>query len=67
MVKRKSKKTIVPPIIHPEYCGRIAFAKLTTGLERRYKALVQEKKATGELTDEEKIKYGIKIEKPLNK
>ncbi len=62
-LKENPKKTIVPPIIHPEYCGRIAFAKLTAGLERRYKALVQEKKATGELTDEEKIKYGIKIEK----
>jgi len=62
-LKENPKKTIVPPIIHPEYCGRIAFSKLTTTFEKEYKHLVQEKKATGELTDEEKIKYGIKIEK----
>lgn len=62
-LKENPKKTFVPPIIHPEYCGRIAFSKLTAELERRYKKLVESKKATGELTDEEKIKYGIKIEK----
>jgi hypothetical protein len=65
--KENPKKTIVPPIIHPEYVGRIAFAKLTAGLERRYKELVYKKKATGDLTDEEKKKYGIVVEtKPEN-
>lgn len=62
-LKENPKKTIVPPVIHPEYCGRIAFSKLTAGLERRYKKLVEEKKATGELSDEEKIRYGIEIVK----
>lgn len=62
-LKENPKKTFVPPVIHPEYCGRIAFAKLQTTNEKRYKRLVEQKKATGELTDEEKIKYGIKIEK----
>ena len=62
-IKENPKKTMVPPIIHPEYCGRIAFNKLTAGLERRYKKLVEEKKATGELSDEEKVKYGIEIVK----
>jgi energy-coupling factor transporter ATP-binding protein EcfA2 len=61
-LKENPKKTIVNPCIHPEYCGRIAFSKLTSGLERRYKELVAMKKATGDLSDEEKIKYGIEIE-----
>lgn len=62
-LKENPKRTMVNPTIHPEYIGRIAFAKLTAGLERRYKKLVQDKKATGDLTDEEKEKYGIVVEK----
>ena len=62
-LKENPKKTIVNPAIHPEYIGRIAFAKLTTGFEKQYKELVKEKKATGELSDEEKLKYGIKVVK----
>ena len=62
-LKENPKKTIVNPAIHPEYIGRIAFAKLTAGLERQYKELVKEKRATGDLTDEEKKKYGIEVEK----
>jgi len=66
-LKENPKKTIVNPAIHPEYVGRIAFAKLTAGLEKRYKKLVYDKKATGDLTDEEKKKYGIVVEeKPEN-
>lgn len=61
-LKENPRKTIVNPTIHPEYCGRIAFTKLTAGLERRYKELVKIKKATGDLSDEEKRKYGIEIE-----
>lgn len=60
-LKENPKKTIVNPCIHPEYCGRIAFTKLTAGLEREYNKLVKDKKATGDLTDEEKKKYGIDI------
>ena len=62
-LKENPKKTIVNPAIHPEYCGRIAFSKLTAKLERLYKELVKEKKATGDLTDEEKLKYGIEVER----
>jgi len=62
-LKENPKKTIVNPTIHPEYVGRIAFNKLTAKLERLYKELVNKKKATGELTDEEKEKFGIEIEK----
>jgi len=66
-LRENPKKTIVNPAIHPEYVGRIAFAKLTAGLEREYKELVKMKKATGDLTDEEKKKYGIVVEeKPEN-
>ena len=61
--KENPRKTFCPPIVHPEYCGRIAFAKLTAGLKRRYDELVRIKKATGELSDEEKLKYGIEIVK----
>jgi hypothetical protein len=63
-LKENPKKTIVNPCIHPEYIGRMAFSKLTAGLERQYKELVKEKKAVGDLSDEEKKKYGIEIEKP---
>ena len=62
-LKENPKKTIVNPAIHPEYCGRIAFSKLTARYERQYKELVKEKKATGDLTDEEKLKYGIEVER----
>ncbi len=62
-LKENPKKTIVNPAIHPEYVGRIAFAKLTAKLERQYKELVKEKKATGDLTDEEKKKYGVLVER----
>lgn len=66
-LRENPKKTIVNPAIHPEYVGRIAFAKLTAGLEKQYKDLVKEKKATGDLTDKEKKKYGIVVEeKPEN-
>lgn len=58
-LKENPKKTIVNPTIHPEYVGRIAFSKLSKKLEARYKELVKSKKATGDLTEEEKKKYGI--------
>lgn len=59
--KENPRATQVPPIIHPEYIGRLAFGKLTKKLDRRYRELVEMKKATGELSDEEKKKYGIEI------
>jgi energy-coupling factor transporter ATP-binding protein EcfA2 len=60
-LRENPKKTIVNPTIHPEYCGRIAFTKLSEKHEKLYKELVKAKKAVGDLTDEEKEKYGIEI------
>lgn len=62
-LKENPRKTMVNPTIHPEYIGRMAFSKLTAGLEREYKELVKEKKAVGDLSDEEKKKFGIEVEK----
>lgn len=61
--KENPKSTVVYPTIHPEFIGRLKFGKLTANLEKRYLDLVDKKKATGELSDEEKIKYGIEIVK----
>ena len=61
-LKENPKKTIVNPTIHPEYVGRIAFTKLSKKLEKIYNDLVRSKKATGDLTDEEKKKFGITVE-----
>ena len=61
--KENPKATVVFPSIHPEFIGRMKFGKLTANLEKRYNELVDKKKATGELSDEEKIKYGIEIVK----
>lgn len=62
-LKENPKKTIVNPAIHPEYIGRIAFSKLSPKLEKKYNELVKSKKATGDLTDEEKKRFGIVEEK----
>lgn len=66
-LRENPRATIVPPIIHPEYCGRIAFSKLTAGYKRQYDELVKAKKAVGDLSDEEKKKYGIEIVKSPKK
>lgn len=58
-LKENPKATFVIPYIHPEFVGRIFFQKLTAGYEREYNELVEEKKAIGELTAEEKLAYGI--------
>jgi len=62
-LKENPKKTICPPIIHPEYVGRIFFAKLTKEESKKYKELCKLKSATGKLTDEEMEKFGIQREK----
>jgi len=51
------KTNFVPPTIHPEYLGRIAWGKLTANLEKKYNELVKMKSATGKLTEEEKERY----------
>ena len=43
---------------HPEYCGRIAFSKLSKKNKAKYDELVNIKQAVGDLTEEEKEKYG---------
>lgn len=57
-LRENPKRTFVNPTIHPEYCGRIAFSKLSKTNEKRYDKLVEEKKAAGAVTDDEKEKYG---------
>lgn len=66
-LKENPRKTIVNPCIHPEYCGRIAFSKLEKKWETKYQKLVKEKKATGDLTEEEKKKFGIEVRKKPEK
>ena len=61
--KENPKATMAFPTIHPEFIGRMKFGPLTAKLDKRYRDLVEKKKATGELSDEEKIKYGIEIVK----
>lgn len=57
--KENPTKKSVPPWIHPEFVGYIPFSKLSKGLEKLYKKLVKEKKAVGDLTDEEKAKFEL--------
>lgn len=61
--KENPKATMVYPTIHPEFIGRMRTSPLTSKLKEKYNELVEKKKATGELSDEEKIKYGIEIVK----
>ena len=62
-LKENPHKTIVNPTIHPEYVGRIAFSKMSEKNKKKYDQLVKLKRATGDLTEEERIKFGIKIER----
>lgn len=57
--KENPNAKVVPGFIHPEFIGRIETHALTAGLEKRYNDLVDRKKATGELSEEEKVKFGI--------
>lgn len=61
--KENPRSTIALPTIHPEFIGRIKFGALTANLDKKYRELVEKKKATGELSDDEKIKYGIEVVK----
>ncbi len=58
-LKENPFRTSVDPTIHPEYRGKFYFSKLTPGFQREYNKLVEDKKAVGELTEEEKLAYGI--------
>jgi len=61
--KENPKASMCPPEVHPEFIGRLCFGKLTANLQKRYDALVEMKKAVGELSDEEKIKAGIEVKR----
>jgi len=61
-LKENPKANFVLPYIHPEFLGRIFFKPLTEGYRKEYEKLVDENKAVGELSEEEKLEYGI-IEK----
>lgn len=50
---------LVFPMIHPEFIGRVYFNKLTAGYKEQYDKLVEENKAVGELSEEEKLKFGL--------
>lgn len=62
-LKENPKTTFIPPTIHPEYVGRIRFSKFSKKENKLYQRLVKEKKATGELSEEEKEKYGLNVTK----
>lgn len=59
--KENPQRRTAPPTIHPEFVGYLTFGRFTAGLQRRYDALVDLKKATGEYTDEEKIRLGLEV------
>lgn len=70
IIKREEKylrenphRTRVPPIIHPEYVGRIFFGKFTKKEEKKYNELVRIKSGTGKLTEEELEKFGLQTQK----
>ena len=52
-LKENPSKRIVPPTIHPEFIGQIYFGAFTKAEEKRYDALVEKHKASGQLTAEE--------------
>lgn len=58
-LKENPKRTIIPPVIHPEYVGRIFFGDWKKEDKKRYNELVRLKSATGKLTEEEMKKFGI--------
>ena len=60
--KENPDKTFVNPTIHPEYVGRIAFSEMSEKNRKRYSELIKLKKAAGDLTEEEKLKFGITME-----
>lgn len=62
-LKENPKRTRIPPVIHPEYVGRIFFAKFTKEEEKKYNELVKLKSATGKLTEEEMEKFGLESQK----
>lgn len=62
-LKENPKHNFIPPTIHPEYVGRIAFGPFNKAEDKLYQKLVKAKKATGDLSEEEKEKYGLSTEK----
>lgn len=52
-LKENPNTTFVPPWIHPEFIGNIAFGSFSKQEEKRYENLITENKAVGELSEEE--------------
>lgn len=52
-LKENPTRRAVPPTIHPEFIGTIAFGALSKEHEKRYDKMVDQHKATGELEDGE--------------
>lgn len=52
-LKENLNKRHVPPTIHPEFVGSIVFGALSKAQEKRYDALVEKHKATGDLDEHE--------------
>ena len=65
--KENPQATFVPPTIHDEFIGRIAFPKLSQKQRKIYLAWIKEKSATGKIDEkEEKENNKEKVEKPEN-
>jgi hypothetical protein len=63
--KENPQATFVPPTIHEEYIGRIAFPPLTKELKKVYQSWIKEKTSTGKIDEkEEKEIQESKKEKP---
>lgn len=62
-LRENPKATDVIPWIHPEFKGRMKIGRVPKEYIEKYLKLVDIKKAVGELSDEEKEKYGIEIKK----
>lgn len=62
-LKENPKANDVIPWIHPEFRGRMRIGRVPKEYINKYNKLVEEKKAIGELSEDEKEKYGIDLPK----
>ena len=62
-LRENPRRRSVPPIIHPEYCGRLIFSSFTKEEDKKYQKLVKLKSGTGKYTEEEMEKFGLHTKK----
>src|SRR6056297_1616133 len=62
-LRENPKATDVIPWIHPEFKGRMKIGRVPKKYIEEYSELATKKSAVGQLSDEEKEKYGIEIKK----